>query len=43
MNNNFATWFILIAVLILAIVGAVFIAFASKCLLKLKVEKFCAR
>ena len=40
MNNNFATWFILIAVLILAIVGAVFIAFASKRSPKLKVEKF---
>ena len=43
MNNNFATWFILIAVLILAIVGAVFIAFASKRSPKLKVEKFRAR
>ena len=43
MNNNFTTWFILIAVLILAIVGAVFIAFASKRSPKLKVEKFRAR
>ncbi len=40
MTNNFAIWFILIAVLILAVVGIIYLLFASKSSPKLKIDRY---